>query len=148
MTWTCFLYHMVSLGLNELNTVECHCNSVQYNKILHTSLQWMEQNINQRSNLQKRHHSSPVRASYGVSLWEFGEKIDHIITTPHCTKFAWKKPSMSPFPPYLTLPHEDLYGRILLTLHLFEGCLELYQEFGACCCVLLGCDKILDVGFL
>ena len=61
------------------NAVECqlcHSNAVQYSKILHTSLQWWGQIINQRSNLQKSTHSSPVRGIC-CEYFGFGEIIQH-----------------------------------------------------------------------
>ena len=45
--------------LHKISTVECRYDAVQYNKILYTSLQWWEQNINEGLNLQKTHHISP-----------------------------------------------------------------------------------------
>ena len=47
----------------------------------------MRQNINQRLNPQKTPHTSPWRASYGVSFMNILEKIDQIITAPQCTQF-------------------------------------------------------------
>ena len=88
-----------------LNTVQCHCNEaliatksnitwycthhcrckeVQYNMILHTSLQLLRQSINQSLNPQKTPHISPYRASYGVYFVGIWEKIDSIIRAPHC----------------------------------------------------------------
>ena len=51
--------------------------------ILHTALQFQLQNIHQTLNSQKTPHSSPSRASYGVSFVRIWEKIDRFITTPH-----------------------------------------------------------------
>ena len=65
-------------------TMECRYDAVQYNKILHTSLQDLRQNINQRLNPQNTPHSSPVGASYGVSLVNIYGKIDCIIMALHC----------------------------------------------------------------
>ena len=56
--------------------VECHYNVVEFNMVLHTSLQEVRQNINQRLNPQKTLHTSPWRASYGVSFVNILEKID------------------------------------------------------------------------
>ena len=67
-----------------VGTVECLYNAVQFNKILHTSLQWLGQNTNKRLNLQKTHYTSPYRASYGVSYARILEKIDRVMTAPHC----------------------------------------------------------------
>ena len=39
--------------------------------ILHRSLQWMRQNINQSFNTQKTPHTAPWRVSYGCPLWRF-----------------------------------------------------------------------------
>ena len=65
-------------------TVQCLYNAVQYKKLLHISLQWRGQNINQILNLQKTHHTSPWRVSYGVSSTRVVDKIDRVITAPHC----------------------------------------------------------------
>ena len=65
---------------HEAYTVECRYNAVKYSKILHKLLQELGQNISQMLNPQKTPHSSPVRASF-VNIWE---KIDRVITTPHC----------------------------------------------------------------
>ena len=62
MTCTCTVDNAVYINSNRINncgfryTVGDRYNAVQYNKILHTSLQWRGQNINQRLNLQKTHH--------------------------------------------------------------------------------------------
>ena len=53
-------------------------NAVQYNKILHTSLQKLKQNIN-RGRINKRHHTS-----YGLSFVNIFDKFDCFITAPHC----------------------------------------------------------------
>ena len=59
-------------------TVECCYNMVQYNMIIHTSLQeLLRQNINHRRNPQKTPHTSPWRVSYGVSFINFLEKIEN-----------------------------------------------------------------------
>ena len=42
-----------------LNTVECCDNVVQYNVILHSSLQWLIQNINQSMEPQNTTYNSP-----------------------------------------------------------------------------------------
>ena len=46
-------------GLQIPTTVKCCYNAVQYNTIIHTSLQWLRQNINQGSLSQKTPHISP-----------------------------------------------------------------------------------------
>ena len=66
------------------NTVEWRYNAVQYNMVLHTSLQEVRQSINQRLHTQKAPHSSPWPASYGVSSVNILEKIERVITAPHC----------------------------------------------------------------
>ena len=43
----------------------CRYNAIQYNTILHTSLQWLRQNINENLDTQKTPCISPVRESYG-----------------------------------------------------------------------------------
>ena len=65
-------------------TVECRYNAIQYNMIFHTPLHWLTQNINQALHSQKTLHISPSWASYGVSIVMIWEKIDRIITAPHC----------------------------------------------------------------
>ena len=54
--------------------------------ILHTSLQELRQNINQRLSPKKTPHTSPWRASYGMSFMNILEKIDHVIKALHCMK--------------------------------------------------------------
>ena len=39
-----------------------------------------------KSNSQQPPHTSPSQASYGVSIMTILEKIDHILTAPHCMK--------------------------------------------------------------
>ena len=51
------------------NTVGCLYNAVQYNMILHTSLQWLRPNINQSLSI-----------LYFVKILE---KIDRVIKAPH-----------------------------------------------------------------
>ena len=63
--------------------VECRYNAVQFITILHTALQWQHQNINQTSKLQQTLHTSPSRASYGVSIMMILKKIDRVIMAPH-----------------------------------------------------------------
>ena len=66
-------------------TVECSYSAVRYNTIYHTPLHWLTQNINLNLDSQKTLHISPSRASNGVSVARNFEKIDHVITAPHCT---------------------------------------------------------------
>ena len=51
--------------------------------ILHTSLQELRQNINQRLSPKKTPHTLPWRVSYGVSFMNLLEKIDHVIMAMH-----------------------------------------------------------------
>ena len=70
------------------NTVGYRFNAVQYIMLLHTVLQWQQQNTNQTLNSQK----TPVsRASYGCLLWGSGEKWHrHRTITLHMNVFkAW-----------------------------------------------------------
>ena len=81
--------HIVRFIQWSVHTVEYRYNAVQINMALHTSLQEVRQNINQRLNAQKTNTSpfntSPWRASYGVSPGNILEKIDRVITELHCT---------------------------------------------------------------
>ena len=45
-----------------IDTVACHCNAVQYDMILHTSLLWLRLNINLNLNPQKTPYVVPWRA--------------------------------------------------------------------------------------
>ena len=66
-------------------TVECRrYNAVQFITILHRILQWQQQNIYHISNSQQTPHTSPSRASYGVSIMIILKKIDRVITASHC----------------------------------------------------------------
>ena len=78
------LKHCLPQNCRNCSTVECRYkdNAVQYNKILHIAMQWWVQNKNQTLDLQKTHHTSPWRASYGVSFARILDKIDCIITAP------------------------------------------------------------------
>ena len=59
-----------------IDTVECRYNAVQYNMILFTALQ------RQRLKWKKTPHTS--RARYGVSFVRIWEKMDRVLTAPHC----------------------------------------------------------------
>ena len=69
------------------NTVECRFNAVQYYKILHKWLQELGQNVSQMLD-PRRHPMGPTPylalARYGMPLVNICEKIDCIITAPHC----------------------------------------------------------------
>ena len=45
------------------------------------------QNVNKTPNSQQPPHTSPSRASYGVSVIRVWEKINRVITAPHCIRF-------------------------------------------------------------
>ena len=66
-------------------TAECHYNAVQFITILPSALRWQQQNVNQTSKSQHTPHTSPLRASYRVSILKIWEKINRVITAPHCT---------------------------------------------------------------
>ena len=67
------------------NTVECRNNTIPYDISVHATLQKMRQDINQRFCWQKTPHTSPIsRVSYGVFVLSISDKIDRIITAPHC----------------------------------------------------------------
>ena len=66
------------------NTLRCHYNVIQYSIILHPSLQWLRQIINQNLNTQKTSHILPSRVSYGVSFEMIFEKTVHVITALYC----------------------------------------------------------------
>ena len=71
--------------------------------ILHTALRWQWKMIDQTSNSQQTPHTSPSRASKGVSVVRILEKTDRIITVPHCTYLCiWY-----PLEAYPTLPMPD-----------------------------------------
>ena len=78
-----FTYNFYMLG-----TVKCCCNAIRYVMILYTVLQRQRQNVNKILNfpktLQQILHSSPMRATYGVSAVRFVVKIEHDITALHC----------------------------------------------------------------
>ena len=61
-------------------------NAVKYNIIFQIQLPLLTQNINRSLDSQRIIHTSPSRASYGVSIVRNLKKIDHIITAPRCTK--------------------------------------------------------------
>ena len=63
-------------------TVKRSYNAVQFSTILHTALRQQWQNVNQILEPQNTPHIS--RVSYEVSIVRILEKIDHVITAPHC----------------------------------------------------------------
>ena len=77
-----FLLHWFS---GEDYTVK-HCYSVvQHNMILHMVPQRLRQSMHQRLYSQKTPHTSPSRASYGMSFVRIWVTIDSVIRAPHCT---------------------------------------------------------------
>ena len=69
-------------------TVECRYNAMQYNTIIHTSLQWPRQNLNPGLHSQKTLHTSPSWASYGVYIVIALEQTDRVITALHHTWYC------------------------------------------------------------
>ena len=65
-------------------TVDGRYHDTHFFTILHTALRWQRQNVDQTLNSQLTRHTSPSRASYGVSVARILEKIDRVITAPHC----------------------------------------------------------------
>ena len=65
------------------NTVECRYNTMQYIMILHTTIQWQEQNMNQISKSHKTPHpiSRPYER-YGMSVVRILQKIDRVMMAP------------------------------------------------------------------
>ena len=68
-------HHFRSQAEYRIYAVECRYNAVEYNTIMHTSLQWSRQNINQGLHSQETPHSSPSRASYDASIVSFWSKL-------------------------------------------------------------------------
>ena len=64
--WKCKVLESTQKYLIEKTTVRCHYNKVQYDMILHISLRWLRQNINQGLHSQEAPHISPSRANYGM----------------------------------------------------------------------------------
>ena len=69
----------------KLNTIKWRYNAVQFITILHTALRRQQQNVNQTSDSQQTPHTSPSRASNGVSIMWILKKIDRVIMAQHCT---------------------------------------------------------------
>ena len=90
MSYTCHNVTQIFSTLTPYNnTVNCRYNAVQYNTMLPTSLQCLWQSINQSLNAQNTSHTSPLTGevwNYFVRIWE---KIDRVITAPHCIVFVW-----------------------------------------------------------
>ena len=74
---------LVNLFHSLLDTVEYHYNAAHYNIIVHTSLPWLRQNVNQAMLSQKTHHISPSQMSYGMSVIRIWEKIDQVLMAQH-----------------------------------------------------------------
>ena len=79
----------IQLIAHSANTVKWHYNVVQYNMIFHTSLLWLRQSMNQSLNPQNTSHTTPYWASYGMYFVRILEKIDQVITAPHCIYTNW-----------------------------------------------------------
>ena len=77
-------------------TIECRYNVVEYIMILHTILQWQQQNINHTLNPQKASHISPSHVTYGISVVRICEKIDCVKTALHCIQNCWIDPWHNP----------------------------------------------------
>ena len=70
---------------NEIyDTVRCHYNAVQYRMILHTSPQWLQQNIYQSLNPQNNPYLTLVGELWGVFSEDLWEKKGRVIKAPHC----------------------------------------------------------------
>ena len=54
--------------------------------IFRTALQWVRHYLKQSVDSQKTPHTSPLRASYGVSVVRMFKKIDCVITALHCVE--------------------------------------------------------------
>ena len=67
-----------------LYAVRCCYNAAQFIMILHTALWWLWWKENQILQSQQTPYISPLRAIYGVSIVMILEKMDHVITAPHC----------------------------------------------------------------
>ena len=61
---------------------------VQYNTIMHTSLQCLRYYINQGLHSQKTPHTSPSQMSYGMYVVRVLQKTDNIITTLYLTHWG------------------------------------------------------------
>ena len=66
-----------------LHTLKCRDNVVRFIKISYAALQWQQQNLYQTLTSQQTPHTSPSRASYGVSIVTIVEKTDRVLTAPH-----------------------------------------------------------------
>ena len=66
------------------DTVECRYNVVRFITILHVALWWQKQDVYLNLISQQTPHTSPSRASCGVSIMRILGKIDRVIMAPHC----------------------------------------------------------------
>ena len=71
-------------GTWQPHTVKCCYKVVQFTMILHTTLWYKWQKVNQILESQETPHISPTHASYGVCIVRIWEKIDSVITATHC----------------------------------------------------------------
>ena len=130
LCWNTFLSYMK----HKVSIVECRYNAVNLSRCYLWHL-WQEQNLNQTLNSQQTPHSSPSWASYGVSIVSIWEKIDCVITTPHCSLESggcfnvqsgliytcWFSQKYSDLTPYCAMSQTEVLG-----------CLS--QVLGSCLC--------------
>ena len=116
-------------------TVECRYNVVQFITILPSALWWQQQNVNQTPNSrQQTPHTSPSRASYGVSIVRILEKIDRLITAPHCTFMSPKysvRERLKYNPVVQSIPIVARYKRSHITA-VSHVCMPMYAGVSVC----------------
>ena len=87
------IYLMVFIALIDIymndqyqtkQTLGCRYNMVRFITVSHTALGWQRQNMYQTLTSQQTPHTSPSRASYGMSIVRIWEKTDPILTSLHC----------------------------------------------------------------
>ena len=84
-------------------------HTVQNNTVLHTALQWLEQDTDENSNSLRTPHISLSRASYWVSIVSIVYTVDRIISGPHCTDKCmcyWDNDSLS---------NQEIYSKLKMT---------------------------------
>ena len=120
-------------------TVECRYNAVQFITLLATALYRQQQNLSQTSNSPKTPHTSPSRASYGVSVVIL-KKTDHVITATPCTLLLQFHTIPIPLPCHLgvTLYH---FG-VTFEMHWNEMQREWMQPKDPCKHAILGLSRI------
>ena len=104
-------------------TVKCRYNAVQFIPILHTVLRKQRQKVNKILESQQTSHISPSRASYGVSFVKIMNKIDCVITAPHCIQYnisypcfwtCWWWPTTWMTRDLIVAIYQVLYSRIVI----------------------------------